>query len=167
MDWIFLADEALTGADAAAVGGIFGVLLALVAGILIFVLIIAIIFWIYSSLVFTAIGRKTGHPNPALAWIPWVGPQLRAVHAAEMHWWPMVRLIGTVIPYVGSLFILANAVFFIIWMWKTFEAVGKPGWWSIFQIIPVLNIVYLVFLGIAAWGNTKQVSAPVAAIRRK
>jgi hypothetical protein len=38
-------------------------------------------------------------------------------------------------------------------MWKTFEAVGRPGWWAIFMIIPILNIVYLVFLGIAAWGK--------------
>ncbi len=165
MDLIFLADEALTGSDAALAGGIFGALLALALGLLIVAFIIAVIIWIYISLAFTAIGRKTGHPHPALAWIPLVGPQLIAVRAAGMHWWPILLLIGTVIPWVGWLFALANAVFFIIWMWKTFEAVGKPGWWSIFQIIPILNIVYLVFVGIAAWGSGG--SAPVAAVRRK
>ncbi len=45
-------------------------------------------------------------------------------------------------------------------MWKTFEAVKKPGWWSLIvlgSIIPILGILfviaYLVLIGLAAWGK--------------
>jgi hypothetical protein len=161
MSLMFLADAvnldaATTGALA---GGVMGAALAMIAGILIFAIILAIALWVYTSLAFTAIGRKTGYAHPGLAWIPLVGPQLIAVNAAGMHWWPIILLVGMVIPVVGGILVLVNAIFFIIWMWKTFQAVGKPGWWAIFQIIPILNIVYLVFIGIAAWGNSGSESA--------
>ncbi len=122
-------------------------------GMSVFFGIFGIAIYVYMSLAFMAIGKKTNYKTPALAWIPLVGPSLIASSAAKMHWWPILLLLGMIIPFLGGLMVLAFWVFFIIWMWKTFEAVGKPGWWSIFQIIPILNIVWFIFLGIAAWSE--------------
>ena len=158
-------EEALSGAaGSAAAEGIFGVLIAFFLVYLAVILIIGLGLYIYFSLAFAAIGRKTNYPSPGLAWIPMVGPALIASKAANMHWWPILLLIGGVIPFVGGFANLAFVVFFIIWMWKTFEAVGKPGWWAIFQIIPILNIVWFIFIGIAAWSHSEG-SVPAKAIK--
>lgn len=147
---------------AGAVGGVVaGGIMAFILGILVFVLIILAIIWVYFSLAFSAIAKKNGQSSPGLAWIPFVGPALVASKAAQMHWWPILLAIGFWIPYLGALLSLTFSVFFVIWMWKTFEAVGKPGWWAIFQVIPVLNIVWLVFIGIAAWSSS-PVTTPIA-----
>jgi hypothetical protein len=134
-------------------GGAMGVLFAFLMGIIVIVLIVALLLYIYMSLAFMAIAKKNKQESPGLAWIPIVGPAIVAAKAAQMHWWPILLLIGAFVPVIGGIFSLAFAVFFVIWMWKTFEAVGKPGWWAIFMIIPFVNIVYFVFLGIAAWSK--------------
>ena len=146
--------------DGIAGGAIAGGLMAFIMAFIGIIIVFSLIIYIYMSLAFMAIGKKTNYPSPGLAWIPMVGPALIASKTANMHWWPILLLIGMVIPFIGGLASLAFTVFFIIWMWKTFEAVGRPGWWAIFQIIPILNIVWFVFIGIAAWGNAES-SVPV------
>ena len=128
----------------------FGGLFAIIFGILMAYIVILLLLWVYVSLAFMTIGKKTNHPSPAIAWIPLIGPALISNRAAKMHWWPILLLIGGFIPYVGILFILAFMVFFIIWMWKTFEALGRPGWWALLLLAPFVNYV---LLGIAAWGS--------------
>lgn len=135
-------------------------LFALIAGLFVVFFIVMIALYIYMSFAYMAIARKTKYPSPGIAWIPLVGPSLIASKAAKMHWWPILLFLSFLIlwiPLLGQLIyvlcMVLFAVFFIIWMWKTFEVVKKPGWWAIFMIIPILNIVYLVFLGIAAWGK--------------
>ena len=130
-----------------------GGLLALIAGILIFVILIAIALYIYSSLAFMAIGRKAKLSSPGLAWIPGVGPFIISFQASKMHWWPWLLLIGTLIPVAGFIFFLVFLVFATIWRWKMFERIKSPGWWAIMLLIPIVN---LVFMGIAAWGDAKE-----------
>jgi len=142
-------------AGGAAGGVATGGILALLAAILLFVIIVVIALYIYTSFAFMAIARKTKYPYPGIAWIPAVGPALIASSAAKMHWWPILLMIGFFIPIVNIIAAIVYVIFFIIWMWKTFEAVKRPGWWAIFYIIPILNIVWLVFVGIAAWGKSK------------
>jgi len=77
-----------------------GGLLALIAGILIFVILIAIALYIYSSLAFMAIGRKAKLSAPGLAWIPGVGPFIISFQASKMHWWPWLLLIGFISTFV-------------------------------------------------------------------
>ena len=90
---------------------------------------------------------------PGIAWIPIVGPPLIANNIAKMPWWPILLLIGIMIPFIGILFSLAFLVFFVIWNWKMFEALKRPGWWAVLMAIPIVNLVYLVLLGVAAWGK--------------
>lgn len=134
-------------------GGILGGLFALLVAFFILFLIIAIALYVYTSYAFMVLARKTKTEPAGIAWIPFIGPPLVASRIAEMHWWPLLLLIGFWIPFVNVVLMIVFAVFFVIWMWKTFESVGKPGWWAIFMVIPFLNIIYLIFLGIAAWSK--------------
>jgi len=130
-----------------------GPILAAFAGFMVFAMIAAIAVYIYGSFAFSKISDKTKIRPSWLAWIPVVGKPLLASKIAKKHWWPVLFLAGIFIPYVGNILLIVFAIFFVIWMWKMFESVGRPGWWAIFYIIPILNIVWLVFIGLAAWGE--------------
>ena len=132
--------------DPALAGGLLAVLAAFF--FVIFVIIVAI--YVYTSFAFMKIAQKKKLASPGIAWIPGVGPALIASKIAKMPWWPILLLIGAFIPFIGILFSIAFQVFFIIWNWKMFESFRKPGWWAIFILI---FPVYLVFLGIVAWGK--------------
>lgn len=132
--------------EESAMGGLF----ALAIGLVIFVIAVMIALYIYMSLAFTAIARKAKLSSPGIAWIPGVGPIIIAFRASEMHWWPWLLLIGCFIPIVNIFAGIAFTVFTIIWMWKMFEEIKKPGWWTILMLIPVVN---LVMIGIAAWSK--------------
>ena len=149
----FFQDLALNQKDMIPGFGL-GALLGFLVAFLVAALIIAILVYIYTSLAFMAIARRKKMDTPGLAWIPVIGPALIASRIAKMPWWPILLLIGIVIPFIGGVFFIAFGVFFIIWMWKTFEALNKPGWWAILPIIPLVGqIIFLIFLGIAAWGK--------------
>ena len=124
--------------------------LALIGTLLVLWIILGLAVYVYNSWAFMVIGRKTKYESPGLAWIPLVGPLIITSQAAKMHWWPILLLAGIWIPIVGSLCSIAVAVFSVIWLWKTFEAVKRPGWWALLCLIPVVN---LVLIGIAAWGK--------------
>lgn len=127
-------------------GGIFAIL----AGMILISIIIFIALYIFMGFAYMALGRKAKLKTPELAWIPGVGPLIIAFQASKMHWWPWLLLIGYIIPWIGGLFTLAFAVFAIIWHWKLFEAVKRPGWWAILMLIPIVNIV---LIAVAAWGK--------------
>ena len=125
-------------------------IIALIFAFLIVLLIVLVILYIYTSLVYMGIAKKAKYSMPGLAWIPIVGPLIVTSGIAKMHWWPILLLIGFWIPFVGWILELVVFVFSIIWLWKTFETIKKPGWWAILCIIPIVN---LVLLGIAAWSK--------------
>ncbi|MBM3234278.1 hypothetical protein FJZ19_04265 [Candidatus Pacearchaeota archaeon] len=134
----------------AGTAGIAGTLLAAMAAFLLVFVLVGVGLYVYMSLAFMAIGKKARLSIPGLAWIPGIGPLIITFQAAKMHWWPWLLLIGIVIPYIGFIALIVFAVFSVIWQWKTFEAVGKPGWWAILCLIPVVN---LILYGIAAWSK--------------
>lgn len=133
---------------------------ALVGFILAFMaifVVLAIAVYIYTSLAFMAIAKKTGAEPAGIAWIPLIGPALIASKSAKMHWWPILLLIGFWIPILNFVLMITFIVFFFIWRWKTFEAVGRPGWWVLLTLIPIAGgIIYLILLGVAAWSNPQQ-----------
>ncbi|MFB6246482.1 MAG: hypothetical protein ABEI74_02755 [Candidatus Pacearchaeota archaeon] len=107
--------------------------------------------YVYVSFAFMRIGRKVGLDSPGLAWIPAVGPYIISYQSSGMHWWPWLLLIGMFIPIINIVAYVLFAVFVIIWQWKMFEEVERPGWWSILTLIPVLNFI---LYGVAAWGSS-------------
>ena len=132
--------------EESAMGGLF----ALAIGLVIFVIAVTIALYVYMSLAFVAIAKKAKISSPGIAWIPGIGPLIIAFRTSEMHWWPWLLLIGYIIPIIGFIPLIIFSVFAIIWMWKMFEAIKKPGWWAILMLIPVVN---LIMIGIAAWSK--------------
>ena len=122
-------------------------------GIIIFVLVIIGALYLYVSLAYSSIARKNKKTDPGIAWNPGVGPLFIAYRSSDMHWWPWLLIIGFFIPFVNIAAAIIFLIFVVIWHWKMFESVNKPGWWAIFMIIPLLNIISLVFIGIAAWSK--------------
>ena len=124
--------------------------LALLAAFALFTFFAFVVLYIYMGFAFMAIGKKAKLETPALSWIPFVGPMIIAYQASKMHWWPWLLYIGIILPFLNILASLALTVVFIVWLWKTYEAINKPGWWALLIPIPVVG---LVFMGVAAWSK--------------
>lgn len=130
--------------------------LLLGAGVLFFFFIFAIAMYVYMGFAFMVIGRKAKLKTPELAWIPFIGPHLIAFQASKMHWWPWLlwsTLLISWIPLLNVIYLIAIlvfAVYGVIWQWKMFERIKRPGWWALLCLIPLVN---LVLYGIAAWGD--------------
>jgi len=168
MGVIFLQAADLSGIDTTTAAGALGGVLAMLAAVLLVFLLVCIALYIYTSFAFMAIARRLKQSSPGLAWIPLIGPLIVIYRASKMHWWPWLLIIGMIIPLINFIAAIVFGVFCIIWMWKTFAAVGRPGWWSLVPVIgqvlafiPVIGqiisliamIASLILIGIAAWGK--------------
>jgi hypothetical protein len=123
---------------------------ALSVAVLFLMVLVLVGLYVYVSWAFMSIAKKVKYKSPGLAWIPLVGPSLIAAKTAKMHWWPILLLALFWVPILNIIAGLVWFVFFFIWMWKTFEAAKKPGWWQIFILI---NPVWYVLIGITAWSK--------------
>lgn len=134
--------------------GALGAFIGLGIGIFILILLLLIGLYVYTSWAFMSIAKKAGYDKPGLAWIPFLGPTIVSNRIAKMHWWPFLLLIGYLIPFISIIAAIAFAVFSYIWLWKTFEAVDRPGWWPLLGLIPIIGgIIFIILLGITAWGK--------------
>ena len=120
------------------------------AQFLIAFIVFGIILYVYTALVLMAIAKKLNVPNGWLAWIPIANIYLMTQLAGLPGLWTLIILVSF-IPFVGG---LALMVVLIWWYWRICEKLGKPGWWAILTMIPIVNFV---IMGILAWGQT---SAP-------
>ena len=131
-----------------------GILIPIIVAFFMIFLIFAIAIYVYSSFAFMAIAKKAKMGSGGIAWIPIVGKPLIASKIAKMHWWPVLLLLAGFLPVVGIFATIAFAVFYLIWVYKTLETVGKPGWWALLILIPFVGVfVYLILLGIVAWSK--------------
>ena len=163
----------------------------------IFVMIFAIIgLYIYTSFALMAIAKKTKTEPAWLAWIP-IANFVLISKIAKMHWWPILLMIPAFL-FFGTGFILLTlkqqiagmiliglyvvvlmpfVIYSTIWYWKLFEAVNRPGWWSLVPVIPAVisilfslsksfamnllgsimsiigSLIFMVLLGISAWSD--------------
>lgn len=160
-------------------------------GIIIGLFVSIIFMYIYSSLAFMSIGKKAGLKSPGVAWI---NPIISIFEASGMHWWPWpILVLGSLIgvsliflfPTQGSVILLVLFAVFsmmtIIWQWKMFKAISKPGWWALvapviailgiillfispligFLLIILAGLVYFILIGIAAWSKQETKSRVV------
>jgi len=172
-------------------GPLLGSFLPLIAGLLAVMIIVFIVIYVYLALAFKKIGTKAGLQNPNVSWI--FTPLVSVFEISKMHWWPWpVLFIGLLLSQllifvspiafaiIYALIAIVFTVMCIIWHWKTFEAVGRPGWWILIPVIlgivgilvalasPIAGfiimiigfIAYLVLVGLAAWGTGKSKPAP-------
>ncbi len=180
-------------------GGLEGAFMGVFAGAYIFFMLIIGFFYVYFGLTYWKIGEKAGLSSPGIAWLPFYGPLATIYEASKSHWWPFPLfvagfLIGYPLLFMGFTSIIFTVLgilvlvgtfgaFFVmamVWHWKTYEAVNKPGWWAIiplacsifgFLLIVLGSLVsgflsilgflvylgafisHMVFLGIAAWSK--------------
>lgn len=129
-----------------------GSFVAVIFGLALALLTLIIILWLYVSFAYLALAKKIKYKYPHLSWIPLFGPAIIAYSANKKHtWYPWLLIVIAPIPILGVLAILTFFGFFIYWNWNLFEKVHKPGWWSLFMIMPLGNIAFLALLGVAAW----------------
>ena len=121
-------------------------LATLLAGFLVFVLIVLIAVYIYMAIALMAIAKKTKTPNGWLAWIPIANFYLMT-QIAGVSGWITLALLLAIIPFIGG---LAVAVISVWLWWKIAEARNKPGWWGILTLIPIVNFIVI---GMLAWGK--------------
>ena len=105
-----------------------------------------LIIYVYAALALMYIAKRTKTENDWLAWIPIANVYLMTKIAGVHPAWTLVIFL-TIIPIVGGLLMAAAMIYF--W-WKIAEVRGKPGWWSLLMIIPLVNFV---IMGILAWGE--------------
>ncbi len=134
-------------------GGALASMFALGVLFIVLVLLFILALYLYTSLALMAVAKRLKDPAPWLAWIPIANLVLMA-RLAKMHWWPVLLLIGALIPLLGIFFALAFAVFAFIWQWKICEARKRPGWWALLQLIPFVGGIWgLVMWGLLAWSK--------------
>lgn len=126
--------------------GLMGIILAFIA----IYAIVMILVWVYLSFAYMSLARKAKLSMPGLAWIPFIGPILISFQASKMHWWPWLLLLGFMVPFLNILCALAFTIYSVIWQWKLFERIRRPGWWALLCLIPIVG---LVMIGIAAWSK--------------
>jgi hypothetical protein len=165
-NWIlFLQGAAVNNSDRPSIETV----IAIVLSVLIFLILLGIALYIYTSLVFMAIGKRAKVESYGVAWIPIIGPSLISYRASKMHYWPWLLLLSLfltplmilspILAIISTLIIticiLTFMIYTYVWQWRMFEEVGREGWWVLTSLIPIAGfIIYLVLLGIAAWGKT-------------
>jgi hypothetical protein len=114
-----------------------------VYAVILIILFIAI--YIYSSWALMTIAKKAKAKNPWLAWVP-IGNLVLTADIAGMHWWPillfipyivlmMISVFLPVLAIPAGVFVMVVSIYTIIWQWKMFEAVERPGWWALVSLI--------------------------------
>jgi hypothetical protein len=128
----------------------FGPLAGLIAGAIVFFIILAIAVYIYTALAMMAIGKKLNYPYPWLAWIPGANVAM-LFQLGKFPWWLCFGLLLMWIPILGQIVGLGILVLAIISYYRICENLKKPGWWGI--IIGIVPIANWILLGILAWGK--------------
>ncbi len=126
--------------------------------VLIIGLIVFLAIYLFTAFAFMNIAKKMNVERPWLAFIP-VANLYLVSKMAKMHWWPILLILPAAIPVIGSIFSFVLSVFYIIWVWKIFVHFKKPGWWTLLQYVPIVNIAYFYMLGKIAWGK-EEVDKP-------
>ncbi len=126
-----------------------------------------LIAYVYQALSLYYIARKTKTPNEWLAWIP-IGNLVLMANIAKMHWWPVLlyvpgiffmfisivasimgnmvlEIIFTVLSYIAM---IALGVYMIMWLWKIYENVSRPGYWSLVPLIISVISLSMVVIGL-------------------
>ena len=148
-----------------------GYLLTIFFFILMVTIALSIGLYVFVSLSYMTIAKKTKTKDPWLAWIPIANLYLIA-KIAKMSAWPLLLLLSFLFIPVMIIFpepililtvfailfisIIILTVFTFIWHYKIYERREKPGWWIFLSLIPYAGgILHLVFLGIVAWNDEK------------
>ena len=125
--------------------------MAMIMTFLAIALVVGLIMYVYSALVYMTLSKKLKRGPAWLAWIPIANIFLIPILAKKNWVWGFIMLVPIV-----------NLIFFIYWTWIIFEDRKYPGWLSLMPLlgfIPVIGFLagigYLITLGIVAWVDRK------------
>jgi len=113
--------------------------LLLGAGVFTFVLICALLGYVYHALALQTIASKTNTENAWLAWIPIANIILMLNIARKPIWWIVLFFVP-----------LVNIVIAVLLLMGIAEARNKPNWWGILWILPLIGIIVPGYL---AWSD--------------
>lgn len=131
----------LTEKDAKVAVAVFG-------GIVLFVIILSLIFYVYSAICLYFIAKKTSTEPAWFAWVP-IANLFLMCNIAKINYLWLLGILGLFIPFVN---ILANIylIGLFVYMWyKIAIARNKPGWVGILTIIPIANLAVMGYLAFA------------------
>lgn len=147
--------------------GILNGLMEVFARLYLYLIIIILALYVYLSIAYSKIGEKAKLGSPGIAWMPFIGPIVTIFETSKKHWWPFLMLTlgyalgilvmslglsdNSVVFYIGLGILVATFLIFtimaIIWHWKTYEAIGRPGWWILIPVISCIVGYVLVYIG--------------------
>jgi hypothetical protein len=108
--------------------------------------VFCLLFYIYGAVILMTLAKKTGTPNGWMAWVPIANGVLMCQIAGKSGW----MILACMIPLVG--------IFVAIWLWMLIaERRGRPSWWGILMIIPIVNFIVPAVL---AFSGPHAPSAP-------
>ncbi len=116
-------------------------LMAVVAGMALFIAIFGLAGYVYKSLALQTIAKKTNVGDAWWAWVPILDFALSLKIGKKPMWW--------LIFLIPPLFIALIVIGPLTWMGIA-EARNKPSWWGILIIVPVVN---LIVPGYLAWAD--------------
>ena len=119
---------------------------ALVGILIVFMFLLMLAIYIYTSLALMKIADRTKTKDGWLAFIPFANIYLMTKIAKVPGWWTIGVLLGF-IPFIGGVLFLILATY--LW-WQIAEKLKRPGWWALLLLIPIVNFV---IMGIMAWGK--------------
>ncbi|MDY6905931.1 MAG: hypothetical protein SWH61_14740 [Thermodesulfobacteriota bacterium] len=141
-------------------------LLPMLSGAVIaFAMAVCLFFYLFYCLCLYVIARKLSVPLAWLAWVPVAQIHPQVLAAGLPGWWTAV-IIGamalSVLPFVGFLLGLALLVVFIyLWM-RISERVGVNQWLGLLILLPLVQIIYPVWL--AFKNDDHRASVPIRSI---
>jgi len=116
--------------------------IALVAG---FMIVFAIVFYIYICLCLFLIARKLGVADAWTAWVPVVNLWTFVESAGKSWWWILIvalLAILSVVPVIGVVLGFVN-VGIIIYLWTCISGnMGKNRWLGLLMLVPIVNLFY-------------------------
>lgn len=128
-----------------------GEIIALVMAFIVLAVIIGVVLYVYTSLVWYTIAKRLKYKPAWLAWIP-IANGAMILQMGKFHWaWIFLVLI----PVLGW---IALFVLLVISMWRIFEKRKFPAWLALVPVlgcVPALgflaSIAFLIILGFVAW----------------
>lgn len=118
--------------------GAAGAALAVFGGMMLFMAVIFIIFYVYMSICLMKMAHKTNTANAWMAWIPILSAILMLQIGKKPIWW----IILFFIPLVNIIITI------LVWM-AICRELRKPEWLGILMIIPVANIIIPGYLALS------------------
>lgn len=131
-------------------GAVAGLLVTIFGGFLLFILILALLIYIYVAVCLMKIAKKTSVENAWFAWIPILNIILIIQCAKKPLWW----IIFYFIPFVNIVALV------IIWM-AIAKNLGKPDWLGILMIIPIANLILPGYLAFSENESPISASPPI------